>query len=356
MLKIKKLITIIAAAWVSVTSLQAQETNAGALDADQITQLMADFDIPGLAMATLQDCTAEETITLGKADLATGADVTRQTAFEAASLTKPVFAYLVMTLVADGIIDLDTPIAADFNYPRIDEKDAYSALTPRMILTHRTGLPNWVDEGTDFHQRTATIPFEAMPGERFTYSGEAFQLLQAYVEAQAGQSVRDLFVARLGEIMPNSTLQRPLPGSVLPSRGYQSAQDPESGRGMTNLYDKAMVASSLATTIDDYTAFLAHICAGKGLPPDLYAEMIRPQSPAPDLLSDIVGAGPAVSWSLGWMTIDFGQDLMVGHGGNNDEYNAFAGFFRDAGDGIVILTNGANGQALIEAFLLPDGT
>ncbi len=50
---------------------------------------------------------------------------------------------------------------------------------------------------------------------------------------------------------------------------------------------------------------------------------------------------------------DLGGLTLVGHGGNNDEYRAFAGYMRETGDGTVILTNGANGQALIEALLLP---
>ena len=214
----------------------AQDDQTAFPDAAQLTELLDVFDVPGLAMSTLADCTPQNVMTVGKADLSTGADVTRQTDYEAATLTKPVYAYLDMTLVQEGLIILDQPLATRFDYARIADKAAYAQLTPRMILTHRTGLSIWVDEGTDFHLRSANIPFTYVPGHQFTYSGEAFQLLQAYIEDQTGQTFQEIFEERLGHVMPHSTLQLPLPESVTPSRGYTSAHDPESGRDMVNLF------------------------------------------------------------------------------------------------------------------------
>lgn len=324
--------------------------------AAELRAVIAAFDLPGLAMAPLEGCAPGPVVAVGTADLTTGAPVTGRTAFEAASLTKPVFAWLVMTLVEEGRVDLDRPLAETFPYPRIPDADAYAQLTPRMILTHRTGLPNWVDEATDFHERTAPIPFEAPPGTAFTYSGEAFQLLQAYVEHETGEPLQVIFDARLGEVMSNSTLQRPLPETVEPSRAYARASDPGSGRGMDSLYDRAMAASSLATTAGDYARFLSHVCRGAVLSPAAMEEMLRPQSPAPaeEMRVGDLPPPPPTSWGLGWMIVDMGGETFVGHGGSNDEYNAFAGFARETGDGIVLMTNGANGEAAIQAVLFPE--
>ncbi|QPH55795.1 serine hydrolase domain-containing protein [Pontivivens ytuae] len=319
---------------------EAQLPDAAALDA-----ALTAFDVPGVAMASLASCAMDEVVVAGTADLSTSTPVRPDTAFEAASLSKPVFAYLVLKLADEGIIDLDAPLAATFYYPRIPDTDAYARITPRMILTHRTGLPNWVDEGTDFHAGTAPIPFEAEPGVAFTYSGEGFQLLQAFVEHQTGRTLQQLFRDRLGTVMPNSTFALPLPETVTPSRGYRDAQD--EGRGLTNLKTRGMAASSLVTTAGDYARFLSHVCRGEGLTPATQTDMLTPQSPAS-------GEAPfPTSWGLGWMIGDLGGLTLVGHGGNNDEYRAFAGYMRETGDGIVILTNGANGQALIEVLLLP---
>lgn len=315
---------------------------------EQLTELLHLYDVPGVALATLTRCEVDRVSVAGAATLEPEVPVTPHTVFEAASLSKPVFAYLVLTLADEGVIDLDRPIAETFAYPRIPDKAAYAAVTPRMVLTHRTGLPNWVDERTDFHERTAPVPFTTPPGAAYSYSGEAFQLLQAFVEHETGRTLQQLFRERLGHLMPRSTFAQPLPADVAPSRGYASASDPTTGRGMKNLYARGMAASSLITTAGDYARFLSHVCKRRGLRPDTYADMLRPQSPVPE-----GEAAVPVSYGLGWMLAEIEGETFVTHGGNNDEYRAFAGFGRASGDGLVVLTNGARGQALIDVLLVP---
>lgn len=315
----------------------------------ELAGLLHAFDVPGLAMATLSNCEVDgKVMAAGQATLNPGTAVTPVTAFEAASLSKPVFAWLVLQLADEGVIDLDRPIAETFDYPRISDKAAYAKLTPRMVLTHRTGLPNWVDEQTPFHQRRAQIPFKFAPGTAYSYSGEAFQLLQAFVEKKTNTSLQALFRARLGPLMPHSTFASPLAVGSVASRGYRSARNPASGRDMTNLTDRAMAASSLVTTAEDYARFLSLVCKGQGLSRALYEDMLRPQSTVPP------GESPfPTSYGLGWTIVDLGGATLVGHDGNNDQYRAFAGFVRESRDGVVVLTNGANGQALIDVILQP---
>ncbi len=300
-------------------------------------------------MATLTNCEVDrQVLVAGQATLNPAIAVTPTTAFEAASLSKPVFAWLVLQLADEGVIDLDQPIAASVDYPRISDKVAYAKLTPRMVLTHRTGLPNWVDEQTPFHQRRAQIPFKFPPGTAYSYSGEAFQLLQAFVEKKTNRSLQALFKARLGSVMPHSTFASPIVAGSVASRGYRSAKDPASGRDMTNLTKRAMAASSLVTTASDYAQFLSLACKGQGLSRSLYDDMLKPQSTVPP------GESPfPTSYGLGWMLADLGGVTLAGHGGNNGEYRAFGGFIRESRDGVVVLTNGVNGQALIDVIIQP---
>lgn len=314
----------------------------------ELEAVLEAFDVPGLAMATLTACEVDGVAVAGTANLQTGALVTPDTAFEAASLSKMVFAYLVMSLVEEGTIDLDRPIAEDFDYARISDKAAYAQITPRMVLAHRTGLPNWVDENTDFHARTADIPFGFAPGTAYGYSGEGIQLLQAYVEFRTGKSLQALFEERLGDVMPQSRFRQPLPEGLTPSRGYTAASLPESGRGLDNLYEQGMAASSLVTRAEDFAAFLSHVCRRDGLSEETYAEMLRPQSPVPEAEAEL-----PTSWALGWMTADLGGATFAGHGGNNDEYRALAGFILETGDGFAVFTNGSNGEALINTLMAP---
>ena len=66
-------------------------------------------------------------------------------------------------------------------------------------------------------------------------------------------------------------------------------------------------------------------------------------------------APPPTSRALGWMVVDLGGETMVGHGARDEECDAFGGFVLGAGDGVVILTDGERGEALIRAALPPRG-
>ena len=166
---------------------------------DAIVKALADYQVPGLAVAELRNCEPRPTRAFGLADVKTRQPATAMTAFEAASLSKPVFGYLVMSLVEDGIVDLDRSFAPEFIYARVTDQEAFAKLTPRMVLSHKTGLPNWVGN-TAYFDRTDPIAFVAEPSEEFTYSGEAYQILKEFIEFRTQQTLGELFVEKLGAV------------------------------------------------------------------------------------------------------------------------------------------------------------
>jgi CubicO group peptidase (beta-lactamase class C family) len=110
-------------------------------------------------------------------------EVTSETVFEAASLSKPVLAYLVLRLAQQKIIHLDRPLYeySDFDFPpHIKEHAHYKKLTARMILSHQAGFPN------------EALEFITTPGETFDYSGEAYRFLGFILEKMTNKSVEDL--------------------------------------------------------------------------------------------------------------------------------------------------------------------
>ncbi|MEM9837682.1 MAG: serine hydrolase domain-containing protein [Pseudomonadota bacterium] len=306
--------------------------------------LLEAFDVPGMGFATLTKCEVDRARSVGLANVETSERVTNNTAFEAASLSKPVFAYLVLQLVDEGIIDLDAPLAP-FPYPRITDQDAFAEITPRMILTHRTGLPNWSGDSQD-ETRTDPIAFRSAPGETHSYSGEAFELLRAYVVAKTEMSLHELFVDRLGDAMPNSSFNGRLRGEAKPSRGYRSSRDASSGRDLYLIPHETGAAWGLITTASDYAAFLSEVCKADVLSPGTQADMLRPQAPLPRGEMP----GPA-AYGLGWVIFELGSETIVNHSGNNDEYRAFTAYLPETGEGYVFLTNGRNGEDMIGAIM-----
>ena len=75
--------------------------------------------------------------------IAAGEATPKPAVFQAASLSKVVFAYIVMKMYQNGEIDLDTPICNYTDIDRFEDKESAAKLTARLVLNHRTGLPNW---------------------------------------------------------------------------------------------------------------------------------------------------------------------------------------------------------------------
>src|SRR5579872_4728370 len=119
------------------------------------------------------------------------------TCFYGASLSKAVFAYLMMKLVDRGVIDLDKPLYAYLPKP-IPEYDKYKdlagddrwkLLTARICLDNSTGFPNWRWFNPDGSNK---LKFFFTPGQRYAYSGEGLTLLQLVVETITGKSLEEL--------------------------------------------------------------------------------------------------------------------------------------------------------------------
>ena len=109
-----------------------------------IPGLMDDAAVPGVQIAILRDGAPAWVGLFGLANATTGAPVTEASVFEAASLSKPVFAYAMLTLVDAGLMDLDTPVSTYLpgGYD-VGDDARLGQMTARHILSHRSGFPNW---------------------------------------------------------------------------------------------------------------------------------------------------------------------------------------------------------------------
>ena len=206
----------------------------------------------------------------GLANAETKAPVTDASVFEAASLSKPVFAYAVLTLVDAGLVDLDTPISK-YLPGRYDVGDdaRLDLMTPRHVLSHQSGFPNW-RPGSD------PLKIYFTPGDRFSYSGEGFVYLAAAVERITGQTL-EAFMRR--------TVFDPL-GMSSSSYVWQSRYETLKVYNHGLLGDlagrrtpwRANAAASLHTTAEDYARFVSAVVAGQGLRPATARALMSPQS------------------------------------------------------------------------------
>ncbi|GHB17686.1 hypothetical protein GCM10007094_01580 [Pseudovibrio japonicus] len=317
------------------------------LSVDELTTMLKRFDVPGMAVVGIKNCAPTKPMNIGLATLNPPEPIVDNSVFEAASLSKPVFAYLVMQLVEEGVIDLDRPIADELDYARITDKQRYGQITPKMVLSHQTGLPNWAGNAGD-PDRDTPIAFTNDPGTHYAYSGEAFELLRHYVESKTGKPLNQIFREHLGALMPQSTYVSPLPTGISLTRGYKSAQNTQESRGFTNLRERANAAASLVTTPRDYSRFLGWVCERKGLSEESYSAIFSPITPVPAQASS---EKDPIYYGLGWGVTTQGSEVVIFHDGNNDEYRSIFALFPESDEGIVVFTNGSNGGALIDTMI-----
>jgi CubicO group peptidase (beta-lactamase class C family) len=133
---------------------------------------MDTLNIPGLSIAVINDSKVVYHQTFGYANLEKQLPVTDKTIFEGASLSKSVFAFFVMKFVEEGKLDLDKPLYEYLPYPEIAHDDRYKQITGRMVLSHRSGYPNWRENEED-----DKLKIKLEPGTNYEYSGEGYQYL-----------------------------------------------------------------------------------------------------------------------------------------------------------------------------------
>jgi CubicO group peptidase (beta-lactamase class C family) len=295
--------------------------------------------------------------------------VTEQTVFEAASLSKPVFAYLVLGLEREGVIDLGRPIGDYLALPNREDARART-ITARHLLSHSGGWRNW----RFAREHLLTADFE--PGSRFSYSGEGFAFLQRVVESLTGRALPVLAGERVfGPLgMEGSAfvwhpaldarLASPHSGRGDPQESFNvrtarafRALEAEWGRPLEEWmaadverafarvspdqppfpnFTVPNAAASLSTTAADYGAFLRHLLTD-GAP--VLARMMEPQ----------VRLNEALRWGLGigLEEMEDGRTLFW-HWGDNPGFKNFVVGDPAAGRATAIFTNANSGRSVYE--------
>jgi CubicO group peptidase (beta-lactamase class C family) len=313
-----------------------------------VPALMRAGEIPGLSAAVIRDGSLYWSGAFGLRNARSSEVVDRNTVFDAASLTKPVFAYAVLRLVDRGIIDLDKPIAELVPNPRMSHDARYLRITPRHVMSHSTGLPNWGQEKLD-------LSFD--PGTSWGYSGEGFVWLSRAVEKVTGRTVND--VVRQEVFLPlgmaNSSL---VWNDLLEANGAQ----PHNQWGRVFVRQRpipdslanANAAASLRTTAEDYAKFVIATLKGTGLRPATASQWLSIQNEAfeaanyrdrPDSIKK------RVAWGLGWGLERRGERTMFWHWGDNGNAKAFVIADPRSRSAVMYFANSQNGIAIANGIV-----
>jgi len=314
-----------------------------------VPRLMEEAVVPGVQIALIRDGVTAWHGAFGLANAQTGARVTEASVFEAASLTKPLFAYAVLKLVDEGRLDLDAPLEAYLpgRYD-LESDDLLGSLTARHVLSHRTGFPNWRPSGQPLN-----IHFT--PGERFSYSGEGFVYLGAVVERITGETIEAFARRRVFEplAMASSSLVWQARYEPLKVFGHGVIGN-VTGRGTPW---RPNAAASLHTTAQDYAKFVAAAIAGVGLRPETARHMLMPQSRLDEGGFDTATTPPtgrletSLAWGLGWGLEEDARGWSVWHWGDNGPVTAYVAASPSQKTGVVIFLDSQNGLTMVPALI-----
>ena len=380
----------------SLAALPRQLQAAPAIDPDadwipsddflrDLPRQMQALGVPGIGIAVVEAGRLAWSHGAGLADAARATPVEDATLWEAASLSKPVFAYAVLQLVDRGEMALDAPLVAYVRPDYLGDSPWLERITVRDVLRHSTGLPGWRKDPAHEPLQPAVEP-----GTRIDYSGEAFVWLQLAMEAVTGESL-DQTLDRLlfGPAgMRDSSYAWDAELAARSVRGHRAPGDEHEGaprQGLRDAWERALsiatqwrkplaqwryadaqralplaqvdapagvvawpgdilanAAASLRCSVRDYARFMALMVHADPAPWEL-----RPQTRAAMLTRQIDLPGRWTDKGLGWNLEATPRGPVLYHSGSNaGVFKTFALGDATRGRALVVMTNAAQGNVL----------
>ena len=322
----------------------------------ELAQRMSHHHVPGLALAVLRGGTIVSLKGYGSRLAGRDIPVGPDTLFSVGSVSKVATAALCLRLVALGKLDLDQDVSLWLRRWRLPEEPEGDTrgISLRMLLSHTAGFNVHGFEDVEpsaplpslLQTLNGTPPALNKPlqridraGSRSRYSGGGYMVVQAVIEDATGQafdaSARQYLFAPLrmsrsrfdaAPSVSTTDIAHAHDESGKPvalPRGWQSFPELAPSGLWTSAHDLALLVEALSSSYRKPGGFL---------PQALAMDMMTAVSPG------TFGLGPRLAGE--------GRGRIFHHAGANDSYKAYVEGNLDSGDGLVIVTNGANGDVL----------
>lgn len=327
-----------------------------------IPELMQESIVPGASIALVSDGKLLWQQGFGLKNAETKEPVTTDTVFEAASVSKTVFAYYVLKLCENRVIGLDTPLSKYGSMAFLGNDPQLNLITPRHVLSHTTGFQN-------IRASDSPLKVHFKPGSQFDYSGEGYWCLQSVIArvhgrenaGECAQYEADLKVCATDfDAAMNQNVLAPF---GMKASGYLwrdefafRAASPHDVAGKPHAKKRPTAPDiarygamgELHTTCTDYARFLIEVLDPK--PADRYRltkkmhdEMLRPQVK----LKEEGKIDGADAWALGWAVQQRKTGDVVLHSGGQDGFRSLTMGSVARKSGFVMFTNSDNGGKVL---------
>lgn len=285
--------------------------------------------------------------TFGYADLSTKDALTASTPFELASISKTFTSTAVLKLSEEGLLCLDAPVKLYFpDFP-------YEAVTIRHLLSHRSGLPDYVFMGNSFiTDRSHYMSNEDVvdifvkkkvallftPNSKFEYSNSNYAILAAIVTKVTGMKfqtyMHDSIFMPLG--MRNSFV---FDYEDTTGREYAKTHDAYGQKLKDVCFDGAVGDKGVYSTAEDMLKWDNALKSGKILSDESLEEAYKPRS----LERESFDNYNIKNYGYGWRTMKQadGNNIIYHNGWWHGNNNVFARNLRD-NTTIIVLGNRLN--------------
>ncbi|WP_299441801.1 serine hydrolase [uncultured Aquimarina sp.] len=353
------------------TSKQIVRLDSSTIAKDSLTfkiqQLVTDAQVHGIAVSIFNDGQITYKKTFGYKNYENKQQLTDTTNMYGASFSKAVFAVLVMKLVEEKVIDLDTPLESylpkkiykykpetrwhdDFSSLQMDS--LYHKITARMCLAHTTGFNNYRWFEPDHKLR---VHFE--PGTRYSYSGEGFIYLQVVLEKLLGKGLEEIAQEKIFE--PLNMTHSSYQWSASFDNDFAYGHATEGTPLKKDKDNEPRGGGTLETTAKDYSKFLEAVLQHKIISEDSWNEIFNPQIKIRTLrqfgpLSHQEGSlndDIQLSYGLGWGILKSPYGTGAFKEGHGDGFQHYSILFPEAKKGIMIMTNSDNGESIFKELL-----
>lgn len=304
-----------------------------------LSQFLTDR-VPGAALAVVRSGTPVLTYCHGMADVEWRQPVTPTTVFRLASLSKPFTALAVLSLADDGLLDIDAPVAKYLS----DAPEHWHRVTVRHLLTHTSGIPNFVRQ-PDFAERTSRIdhtdadirglfadqPLHFEPGTRFSYSNSGYRLLDMIAAEAAGMPFGDVVTERVFRPAGMVDTRVLRDDEIVPerARGYR-----RSGSGFVNAPYLSLTipggAGGIGSTLTDLLHFDAALRHGAFADARLHERMFTPVR---------LACGRTEGYGLGWDLSTYRGRHIKHHAGGIEGFSCIYVRIPEEDVSLIMLTN-----------------
>ena len=319
----------------------------------RLNELAAEANVPGAALGIWSD--GQEILAAhGVLNAATEVPVTTDSVFQVGSITKLWTATMIMQLVDEGLLSLDTTVSGVLPGTRLGTADVGDQVTVRHLLTHTSGIDGDVftdtGRGDDCVERyvglLAEVPSVFTPGATYSYCNSGYVLLGRIIEVIDGRSWDESLRERLtGPLAATQTVT--LPEEAILRRaavGHQRRGTPVHVWGLPRSIGPAGLIT--ATPGDLLTFARLHLdggitADGKRLLSEAAVTAMRSACVA---IPEFSAPGSAIG--LGWRLSRWGNRTIVGHDGDTIGQSAYLRIDPEAGIAACLLTNSAESESL----------